>query len=447
MALINCVECGKEISNQAPSCPYCGIPIEKEKRKVIIELDKKSIVLKPAITGLSKPRAYIDDTYIGDFNGEKLKFEIDIPIGEHNFILSYEEGTPTIGTLLVMPIALYGLAGAGAKQRQIIERFTINEDTKVTYIFITNVLKIEITQSTEEKNIEINNGTISTEIISEEKTKNVEVNDELILKENISQEKNENEIKQIITNDSINLPIDTMNSQTFINKEENNQINNDENINLLKNEMNEVETITAEETVDNTEFAQEIKQNEFIKEEIETSQMFINKEENNQINNDENINLLKNEIENLKISIQENTNLQNENELLKEKVNSLENEKLKLNNKLDNQKTKYNNLITEKRNEILKKTIDKTLTTTQKILLTIINIIRYLFVGILTITFLLKFSTDPIFSIKMLIFVLTLCPYTYKLLLKKLTIKTKYKIIIQIILPIIALFILFIIFS
>ncbi len=25
MALIKCHECGKEISNQAPTCPYCGI--------------------------------------------------------------------------------------------------------------------------------------------------------------------------------------------------------------------------------------------------------------------------------------------------------------------------------------------------------------------------------------------------------------------------------------
>ena len=33
MALINCPECGKEISDQAVSCPNCGLPIKKTKEK------------------------------------------------------------------------------------------------------------------------------------------------------------------------------------------------------------------------------------------------------------------------------------------------------------------------------------------------------------------------------------------------------------------------------
>lgn len=31
MALINCRECGKEISNEATSCPYCGCPVNEQK--------------------------------------------------------------------------------------------------------------------------------------------------------------------------------------------------------------------------------------------------------------------------------------------------------------------------------------------------------------------------------------------------------------------------------
>ena len=27
MALINCPECKKQVSNQAPTCPYCGFQI------------------------------------------------------------------------------------------------------------------------------------------------------------------------------------------------------------------------------------------------------------------------------------------------------------------------------------------------------------------------------------------------------------------------------------
>ena len=38
MALINCVECGKEISDQARSCPNCGRPIFKE---VVKTMEKK----------------------------------------------------------------------------------------------------------------------------------------------------------------------------------------------------------------------------------------------------------------------------------------------------------------------------------------------------------------------------------------------------------------------
>ena len=30
MALINCFECGKEISDKATSCPNCGVPINKD---------------------------------------------------------------------------------------------------------------------------------------------------------------------------------------------------------------------------------------------------------------------------------------------------------------------------------------------------------------------------------------------------------------------------------
>lgn len=32
MALINCPECGKEISDQAVSCPNCGTPINNQKK-------------------------------------------------------------------------------------------------------------------------------------------------------------------------------------------------------------------------------------------------------------------------------------------------------------------------------------------------------------------------------------------------------------------------------
>ena len=32
MALINCIECGKEISDKAKACPHCGMPLKKKGR-------------------------------------------------------------------------------------------------------------------------------------------------------------------------------------------------------------------------------------------------------------------------------------------------------------------------------------------------------------------------------------------------------------------------------
>lgn len=37
MALINCPECKKEISNKAESCPSCGFPINKKKTNIIVK--------------------------------------------------------------------------------------------------------------------------------------------------------------------------------------------------------------------------------------------------------------------------------------------------------------------------------------------------------------------------------------------------------------------------
>lgn len=38
MSMINCPECGKEISSKATSCPYCGCPIDE------YEVDKDTII-------------------------------------------------------------------------------------------------------------------------------------------------------------------------------------------------------------------------------------------------------------------------------------------------------------------------------------------------------------------------------------------------------------------
>lgn len=44
MALIKCSECGKEISDKAKTCIYCGCPIEKETSKEIKESKEKDLL-------------------------------------------------------------------------------------------------------------------------------------------------------------------------------------------------------------------------------------------------------------------------------------------------------------------------------------------------------------------------------------------------------------------
>ena len=47
MALINCPECGKEISDRVKACPNCGFPLQEETNEVKqveitnVKIDKK----------------------------------------------------------------------------------------------------------------------------------------------------------------------------------------------------------------------------------------------------------------------------------------------------------------------------------------------------------------------------------------------------------------------
>ena len=49
MAIIQCKECGKEISNKAEACPHCGCPVDQENHKdkifEIIRKNRKAIII------------------------------------------------------------------------------------------------------------------------------------------------------------------------------------------------------------------------------------------------------------------------------------------------------------------------------------------------------------------------------------------------------------------
>jgi len=40
MALIACPECGSEVSDKAPTCPRCGVPIASAPKEVLLHVDR-----------------------------------------------------------------------------------------------------------------------------------------------------------------------------------------------------------------------------------------------------------------------------------------------------------------------------------------------------------------------------------------------------------------------
>jgi len=79
MALIKCIECGKEVSDKAMQCPNCGIPIASQPHDVMIRF--------PVWQGqLVNNKCYVynskDDSVIAQARqGETVTFECDEPMG------------------------------------------------------------------------------------------------------------------------------------------------------------------------------------------------------------------------------------------------------------------------------------------------------------------------------------------------------------------------------
>jgi len=49
MALINCPDCNKEVSEHAPTCPNCGRPLKevpKSEKEIIVEKNKEGCFLQ-----------------------------------------------------------------------------------------------------------------------------------------------------------------------------------------------------------------------------------------------------------------------------------------------------------------------------------------------------------------------------------------------------------------
>jgi len=86
MALIECPECGKDVSDKAPSCPNCGAPILVES-KVIVYGYTQQFLINP------KVEVFWKDQLVGAVGkGDFLEFVIDVD-GEVHFKMKWRKAS------------------------------------------------------------------------------------------------------------------------------------------------------------------------------------------------------------------------------------------------------------------------------------------------------------------------------------------------------------------
>lgn len=84
MALIKCIDCGREISDKATACPHCGCPIENRKVSGIVKIKiPKTQQISGGWVGLlsSKAVSVKNGSFIlwSGKHGETASFQIDHP--------------------------------------------------------------------------------------------------------------------------------------------------------------------------------------------------------------------------------------------------------------------------------------------------------------------------------------------------------------------------------
>lgn len=198
MALINCRECGKEISNQAVQCIHCGCPIEKEKRKVIMQIDNNSNIIDEA-SGITQVFVYIDGNFVGEFKKDNQVLTTELTIGEHEFSLELKAGLPR-GAGLLFAIGHVPVVDIETSRKK---KIIITGEYEITKIFVgrddeeitvsnyninenitikenetsqsTNLLNENIELKTQIHNLENENKKLNNELIQKtEKDNNIE---------------------------------------------------------------------------------------------------------------------------------------------------------------------------------------------------------------------------------------------------------------------------------
>ena len=123
MALINCPECGKEISDRATACPHCGCPVETRSETSPITIpDPPVIPLEPPVTTENTPITPRCTKKVGPVQIDEVNhlFRINgsVPVnGKKDGIgKSFFKGMMAFSTL-GMSVAAEKLIGGGNKQK------------------------------------------------------------------------------------------------------------------------------------------------------------------------------------------------------------------------------------------------------------------------------------------------------------------------------------------
>jgi zinc-ribbon domain len=71
MALMACPECGNEVSDKAPTCPRCGVPIFRES-KVVVYGYTQQFLINP------KVQVFWNGSFVGSVKkAERLSIDVD----------------------------------------------------------------------------------------------------------------------------------------------------------------------------------------------------------------------------------------------------------------------------------------------------------------------------------------------------------------------------------
>lgn len=80
MAIINCPECGKEVSSKAISCPNCGCPIENVLPCGLVKIKASVLKAPTGLNGNQKVSIMIEDNIVWQgLSGEVAELNFDKP--------------------------------------------------------------------------------------------------------------------------------------------------------------------------------------------------------------------------------------------------------------------------------------------------------------------------------------------------------------------------------